>query len=371
MEALLVQLIAFCLGFLVNKLSDRYDWRSWPVLLIFWLILEGFLLQVYLTQEHPADWVPWAAAGVAIIFAIHLAFAIGRSSRDRAAQSQQTPRDILLLQVGNEVQQRLSKSLHRIATQPLYLKPDAEEDPNQVEDPWECDVKVGEQPVVRLQQADIAALYDRQDIQGRLLILGDPGTGKTTVLLKLAEVLVARARETEPVPVLFNLSAWKQDSQSIEQWLVAELKRKYGVRAELGERWLRSGEIIPLLDGLDELASQRQEPCVERLNQFLQPGSWTGALIVCSRTKEHQLYATRLRLNNSLILQPWGEAKIKEYALRVVDGPQLWQIIAADPLLLRGQGKDGNSVGLARGVPHGDVPVAQELRRNSSKLFKW
>ena len=267
------------------------------------------------------------------------------------AQGKRTPRQIVLKQVSNEVHNRLKKSLHRISLERwFYMEPDAKEDPNQVEDPWECEVKVGEQPVDELKRVRVSAIYDRSGIDGRLLILGAPGTGKTTALLKLAEELVVRAKKEEqaPVPVVLNLSSWKKDTQDIEQWLVRELKVKYGVRSDIGQRWIRGGEIIPLLDGLDELAAVRQEPCIKRINQFLQPGIWPEALVVCSRTKDYQLYATKLGLNGSLILKPWSVQTVREYALQVADGPQLWQSIEGDPLLLQEDSDDPDSIGLAR-----------------------
>ncbi len=54
-----------------------------------------------------------------------------------------------------------------------------------------------------------------------LLILGDPGTGKTTLLLELLSQLLLRAEEdvAEPIPVVFNLSSWARRRQSIAKWL--------------------------------------------------------------------------------------------------------------------------------------------------------
>ena len=36
------------------------------------------------------------------------------------------------------------------------------------------------------------------------------------------------------------------------------------MQKNIGKQWMEAGFIIPLLDGLDELASNRQETCVER-----------------------------------------------------------------------------------------------------------
>ena len=55
--------------------------------------------------------------------------------------------------------------------------------------------------------------FDREDIQGKLLILGEPGAGKTTELISLAHDLIARAVEddTVPIPIIFELSSWNEN----------------------------------------------------------------------------------------------------------------------------------------------------------------
>src|SRR5262249_19834782 len=54
----------------------------------------------------------------------------------------------------------------------------------------------------------IADAFDQHD--GELLILGEPGSGKTTVLLDLTRTLLERAGRDEslPIPVVFTLSTW-------------------------------------------------------------------------------------------------------------------------------------------------------------------
>jgi flagellar biosynthesis GTPase FlhF len=59
--------------------------------------------------------------------------------------------------------------------------------------------------------------FGRDDIEGKLLILGAPGAGKTTALLRLAEQLVegAISQPRTVIPVIFELSTWRNDNQSI------------------------------------------------------------------------------------------------------------------------------------------------------------
>jgi len=76
-------------------------------------------------------------------------------------------------------------------------------------------------------------LFDQAS--GSLFILGEPGTGKTTMLLELGRQAIERAQEdfTQPIPVVFNLSSWTTN-MSIADWLVEELRSKYYVSSRIG-----------------------------------------------------------------------------------------------------------------------------------------
>lgn len=238
----------------------------------------------------------------------------------------------LLHWVETEIEKRLQQSLHNR----VYIVLEKEENPEQVQHPWEIDIKVGEQPSSRLSKdTRIEQVFDEKDIAGRLLILGAPGAGKTTMLLKLAEQLVIRAKANPdyPIPVLLNLSSWKEDKQSIKDWMITDLKAKYGVRKDIANKWIEEGVILPLLDGLDELDAARQEKCVEKINEFLHPETWSRELVVCSRLEEYQHYPTNLKLNGSIILKPLTTAQIQEYVLKT-EGEDLWNNINADSDLM-------------------------------------
>jgi DNA polymerase III delta prime subunit len=164
-------------------------------------------------------------------------------------------------------------------------------------------------------------------VAGRLLILGEPGAGKTTTLLKLAQELVtqAQADATAPVPIIFELSNWMQDSQPIDQWLVAQLNEEYTVPPKLGQHWIATHQILPLLDGLDELGLARQTKCVEKLNAWLPKSEPDRQAVVCCRTKEFRRGEIKLRgLNGAVELQPLSDPQIQDY-LTAMGQPSLWQ----------------------------------------------
>lgn len=92
------------------------------------------------------------------------------------------------------------------------------------------------------------------------------------MLLDLARDLIARARRDEncPLPVVFNLSTWGADQPPLEEWLVAELRSRYNVGPAVARPWVAQGEMCLLLDGLDEVAPDRQAACVQALNAYRQ-----------------------------------------------------------------------------------------------------
>ncbi|MGH2415439.1 MAG: NACHT domain-containing protein [Microcystaceae cyanobacterium] len=182
--------------------------------------------------------------------------------------------------------------------------------------------------------------------EGRtLLILGEPGAGKTITLLKLAEDLIVRTEPDlrQPIPVVFNLSSWARKPQTIKQWLVQELLEKYQVSKALGKAWVETEALILLLDGLDEVKAEQRNACVQALNQFLQTHG-TTEIAICCRIRDYQVLTDRLRLRSAICIQPLTPEQVKSYfeqageqlsALKTVlqqDGEL--QELATSPLML-------------------------------------
>ena len=149
--------------------------------------------------------------------------------------------------------------------------------------------------------------------QGQLLVMGEPGAGKTTLLLQLVSDLLARAEQDEqqPVPVVFSLAGW-QNPKSLAGWLVDELSNNYEVPRKLGQFWLETNALLPLLDGLDEVDRERRAACADAINAFRQ--SHNGlSLLVTARSQDYQALATRLNLDKAIVLQPLTPDQIDAY----------------------------------------------------------
>jgi eukaryotic-like serine/threonine-protein kinase len=183
------------------------------------------------------------------------------------------------------------------------------------------------------------------DEAGLLLILGEPGSGKTTKLLALAEQLLNRAATDirERVAIVLNLSSWKK-SQTLSEWIVEELSRKYRVPKKIGIGWLNNKYLLLLLDGLDEVETSRRPNCVAAINAFVIDSNPPG-LVVCCRLGEYQwLLPDRLKLNAAICLKPLNREDINRYLddagakllelRQAVDSDPVLQELAQTPLML-------------------------------------
>jgi len=236
----------------------------------------------------------------------------------------------------------LEQSLHGADLIELELQEQSDATLN----PWRLVVQEVDHPISSLPSGTlITQVYDQTE--GELLILGSPGAGKTTLLLQLARDLINRAKQDEehPIPVIFNLSSWATKCQPLTEWLVDELNSKYQVPQKLGREWVAGNQILPLLDGLDEVMREHRTACVEAINAYRQEHGLVP-MVVCCRSADYDtlLPSICLSLRSAVVVQPLTPEQIDKYlasggeklaAIREVlqTDPDL-QDIAKTPLML-------------------------------------
>jgi DNA polymerase III delta prime subunit len=225
----------------------------------------------------------------------------------------------------------LEQSLYKVARIELGLADRSDS----VEQPLNAVVQVPDRaPREVTPNTPISQIFDEQ--AGALLILGAPGTGKTTLLLELARDLLLRAEKDEsyPIPVVFNLSSWAVRRQPLSEWMVAELNERSYVPKKVGRAWIESEQILPLLDGLDEVAAEHRNACVEAINNFRREHGLLP-IAVCSRIADYQALGTKLRLRVALEVQPLTRAQIEKHLQKTGEQPAgLRAAIQGDPSLL-------------------------------------
>ena len=177
----------------------------------------------------------------------------------------------------------------------------------------------------------IVDLFHRDGVDGRLLILGEAGLGKTHTLLTLANHLWQLAsRSDAPVPVLLDLAGWQ--GEPLRQWVIDNLWQKYRISQTIAATWVDTAALTLMLDGFDTLAPNQQRACAAAVETLLRGNVSQTAVLCCRRKTLEQLGLTFTYFNSGVNIIPMEAQQVKDFAL-ALERPDLWQTIKADKVL--------------------------------------
>lgn len=163
---------------------------------------------------------------------------------------------------------------------------------------------------------NVIDIFKEIEVERTLLILGEPGHGKTITLLKLAEILVSNIKDniSQEIPVVLNLSSWQNKRQNINiiNWLIQELNKRYKIKKYLAKKWIQEENLIFLLDGLDEVKAEYRETCVEAINRFRDEHGVTK-IVICSRINDYKNFSSRLEVEAAICIKPLSFEQINWY----------------------------------------------------------
>ena len=130
---------------------------------------------------------------------------------------------------------------------------------------------------------------------GRLVVLGEPGSGKTMLMVRLVLDLLAARAAGGPVPVLAPVASWDPSGQDLRDWLATRLITDYPALAgpppagaagpTRAAALIEAGLILPVLDGLDEIPGPVRGAAISRINDALPPG---GQVLLTCRTEQYR-----------------------------------------------------------------------------------
>lgn len=158
----------------------------------------------------------------------------------------------------------------------------------------------------------------------RLLILGAPGSGKTLLLLRLGEFLMDKAQEGKifPVPIIVNLASWRSDESSFAEWLEKQLPHSAGeggISKEYAKILIEENQVLPLLDGLDEIPAHHRASLLKALDKYLakrqarvEIASSYPEVIICSRIKEFEELKIAPEIYGTVAIQSLTKTKVQE-----------------------------------------------------------
>jgi eukaryotic-like serine/threonine-protein kinase len=240
----------------------------------------------------------------------------------------------------------LNRTLHSTSPVPL----DLEEKPQLVLNPLqEIIPDAFSFHPVSISSKDIMQFYD--DANGALLLLGDSGVGKTTLLLEIAKNVLERANENErhPIPVVLSLSAWKNrptffekvfslqrlqgSSVAFKQWLLHSLQEKYQLSRHDAASMVEADQLLLLLDGLDEIQREDRHSCIQAINNYKQEHV-TVSIVICSKYFSYVQQGEYLYLQKAFVLRPLTSQKIHDYLFQMGEaGQAVSDLLQKDPVL--------------------------------------
>jgi hypothetical protein len=186
----------------------------------------------------------------------------------------------------------------------------------------------------------------------RLIVIGDPGSGKTGLCVLLTLELLKSSLPQRRVPVLFQVSSWSPH-EHFSAWLVRRLTEDYPWLAEQSTygstacaELLSQQRLLPVLDGLDELPDARR---AEALNALQRDIAGQPFVLTCRSDEFGAAQGDRL-LKDALVISllPLESSAAADYLLDSVTGTGLarW-----DPVLSRITDEPASTVGVALTKP--------------------
>ncbi|MEU7866478.1 hypothetical protein [Dactylosporangium sp. NPDC049140] len=121
---------------------------------------------------------------------------------------------------------------------------------------------------------------------GRLVVLGEPGAGKSVLALLLALGLLRRRSSGTAVPVLLSAASWDPTSGGLDEWIVQSVAQSYYQgQVEVPKLLMRDGLLLPIIDGLDEILESARRTAVEHINRAI--GVHRPVVVTC-RVREYK-----------------------------------------------------------------------------------
>jgi energy-coupling factor transporter ATP-binding protein EcfA2 len=145
------------------------------------------------------------------------------------------------------------------------------------------------------------------------IVTGAPGSGKSTLLRHLAAEMI-NSREAHLfgyTPLFLQSRGWESES-NLTQWVTGRVRITYGIPSKVTRSWIKRGEALLILDGIDELPEANWSSFASQVNSWLRSPVGGRAILSC-RTDAYVGFFKSISHEQVADLQPLSDAAIQRY----------------------------------------------------------
>ncbi|MFC6023702.1 tetratricopeptide repeat protein, partial [Plantactinospora solaniradicis] len=190
-------------------------------------------------------------------------------------------------------------------------------------------------------EGDVSVVAERlRELPWRqLVVIGEPGAGKSVMVSMLVDQMLSRRVAGEPVPVLLAVSSWNPVQESVSMLVARRLLEDFEIspgearRLASQPRMFDGDEsgwwVLPILDGLDEIDTLLQPAAVQAIERFA--AGDRGVVVTCRVREFQRAVATGGMLARAAVvrLEPLESHDVIEFLAEPASGRARWEPVFA------------------------------------------
>ena len=189
---------------------------------------------------------------------------------------------------------------------------------SELDDLWQ-DFTTGMQRYSSYRSLDrIGSGEERQRVSGlemlakntNLMVVGKPGSGKTTYLQRVMTECNAGNLQAHRIPVLIKLREFVDDGRSLSYSLEQYLERYWQLSTAETQSVLNQGRSLVLLDGLDEVTGEDGKTIAKQIKQFARTYPQVQMVVTC-RTQSQE---SRFERFDYVEVADFNEPQVRAFA---------------------------------------------------------
>ncbi|MCA0453427.1 MAG: SUMF1/EgtB/PvdO family nonheme iron enzyme [Chloroflexi bacterium] len=187
-----------------------------------------------------------------------------------------------------------------------------------------------QQPVEKKDYADI---LDAVKDMRQLVVLGDPGAGKTTTLWRIAADCAERAKAdtTQAIPIFIRMGAIGKD-QTVEEFV----RQQLGALGDYFDALLKENRLILLFDGLNELPEANRDQHLEQVKNRVTWCQQHNSIAVITCRELDYVGALDMGIPKRITITPLDPLRIQKFIKAYIQKPPhkadelFWQLAGTE-----------------------------------------